>query len=40
MTAMRGACVLVVDDDNDIRRLFAELLRLVGHTAEEAASGL
>jgi DNA-binding response OmpR family regulator len=36
---MRSARVLIVDDDPDIRRLVARLMRLDGHEADEAASG-
>jgi DNA-binding response OmpR family regulator len=35
-----GARVLIVDDDPDIRRLVAEVLRLGGHEPEEAPNGL
>jgi DNA-binding response OmpR family regulator len=36
---MTGARVLVVDDDPDIRRLVAELLRRAGHQVREAEDG-
>src|SRR5215211_3239563 len=34
-----AACVLVVDDDEDIRSLVAELLRRAGLSVEEAVDG-
>jgi len=36
---MNAARVLVIDDDGDIRRLVAELLRRAGLTVEEAEDG-
>ena len=36
---MKGARVLVVDDEPDIRRLVAELLRRAGHDVTEAENG-
>jgi DNA-binding response OmpR family regulator len=36
---MKGARVLVVDDEPDIRRLVAELLRRAGHDVTEADNG-
>ena len=32
--------MLIIDDDPDIRRLVADVLRLAGHEPEEAANGL
>jgi CheY-like chemotaxis protein len=38
-TALRGATVLVVDDDDDIRRMVERVLRRAGYTVMVASSG-